>query len=123
MTYRVQKECARLSAIKTEGHFVEIGLKMFRADSMPRSHNAALQERERRLHGVRVDISVNIHAAFMTDGLMFLFQSRPAHGIGIGRPIVSNHDFYVVTHVFSDKLCQRCTLGVFGVEETQIATA
>ena len=43
---------------------------MFRRDFMPRSHDAALEQRERRLHGVCVDVAANILVSAVFNGFV-----------------------------------------------------
>ena len=47
MTQSIQEQSGRLPAVEAECHFVQIGRKVFGGDSVPRSHDAPLEKRER----------------------------------------------------------------------------
>jgi hypothetical protein len=44
---------------------------------MPRTDDAALQQRERGFNGVRIDIAVNVDAGLVLDGLVLRLKSCP----------------------------------------------
>src|ERR1700726_3492067 len=94
---------------------------MFRTDFMPRSHNAALEQREGRFHGVGMDIAMGILAR-MVDCLVLvlvhLFE-RPR----IDGRFVSHNHFDVAAHVGIDNLAHRIGLCIFGMNQAQIAIA
>ena len=46
MAQSIDKQIGALAAIEPERHFVQVRLQVFRADLVPRSDDAALQERE-----------------------------------------------------------------------------
>jgi hypothetical protein len=57
MTQSVNEQIGSLPAVKTELHFVQVGLQVFGANLVPGSHNAALQQRERTFHCISVYVS------------------------------------------------------------------
>ena len=46
MPQRVNEQIGTFPAIESEAHFFKVGCEMLCTNAMPRSHNAALQERE-----------------------------------------------------------------------------
>ena len=54
--------------IKTKLHLFEIGREMLRADLVPRPHDAPLQERERILDRVGVNVTHDVDLAPVIDG-------------------------------------------------------
>lgn len=56
----VDKQIGTLATIESEGHFFQVRRKMFGADFVPRSDDAALEQRERRLNGVRVNLTLKV---------------------------------------------------------------
>jgi hypothetical protein len=49
-----------LAIVESEAHFLQICREMFRINFMPRSDSSALQETERRFHGVRANVSMRV---------------------------------------------------------------
>ena len=124
MAQRVDKQIGVFAAIESERHFVQIGLQVLRADLVPRSHDAALEQRECRLDGVGVNVALDIYTAAMIDSLVLLsLDSSFDHGFGITDEIVSDHNFHVSADVFLDELRQRTGLRILSVEEPQGSAA
>jgi hypothetical protein len=44
MAQRIKEQIGTFAAIKPEGHFFQVGGEVFRADLVPRSHDAALEQ-------------------------------------------------------------------------------
>ncbi len=123
MTQGVQEQGRTLPAIEAELHFCEIGGKMFGADLMPRSDDAALQERKRGLHCVGVDVAIDVNLALVADGFVFrAVNSSSHHSFGIGRHFVGNHHVNICAYVLRDVLGQRSTFHVAGMKESQFTT-
>src|SRR4029077_7430965 len=113
-----------LAVIKPPRHFVKVGREMFRRDSMPRSHDAALEQRECRFDGVCVNVSANIHALFVWNRLMLLCRHASfLHGPWIGCKLISNEHVNITAHVLLNVFRQRAGLRILSMEETQIAAA
>jgi len=123
MTQGVQEQVRILAPIEAESHFVQVCREMFRTDLMPRSHDAALQERECRFDRISCDTSAVLVSCIlpcqMVDGLVLYFPDR----VFVGRKTVSNEYLDICAHVLSDVFRQRPALGIFGMEESQIAVA
>ena len=123
MAQRINKQIGPLSAIESETHFFAVGLEMLRADFMPRSNNAALQERERRFDGVRVRISVCVNPETVANRLVLCFDSHAPCHAAIEVVIVSEQDFQVLADIVADELFERSARYIFRMEESQIAAA
>ena len=122
MTQGVHEQIGTLPAIEAKFHLFEIGREMLRADSVPRSHDAALEQRESGLHGVCVNVAYDVHAAAVLNGLV-VFVSGFLDRYGIRGCIVGHNHVYILADVFADESCERSGLGIAGVEEAQIAVA
>src|SRR5437016_1456611 len=85
MTQSVQKQIGVIPAIEAEGHLIQVGGEVFCADAMPRSDDAALQERECVFHGVRMNVAVNVDFSLVLDSLMLDGRdSGFGHCVGVG---------------------------------------
>lgn len=122
MPQRINEQVAVVAAVESETHFFEVGGKMLCANAMPRTHDAALQERERGFNGIGVDITVNVlpfavvnHFVVCAPGLL--------HGDGMRRKLIGQDYVYVLGDIFFNVLGERAGLGIFGVEEAEIAVA
>lgn len=124
MADRIQKKSARFSAVESKRHFVQIGLKVLRADLMPRANDAALEQRECGFDGVGVDVAANILLRLVIDGLMLpSVDSSFNHRGGIPRQFIGDHDLHIGAYVFLDVLCQCAGLRIFGMEEPERSPA
>ena len=56
MTQSIDEQIGLLAAIETEAHFIKVGCKMFRANPVPRTHDAAFKKRESRFDGVGMNV-------------------------------------------------------------------
>ncbi len=70
MTQSVDKQIGILAAIEPESHFVQISREMLCGDAMPRSDDAALEQRERGFNGVRMNLAVNVNLRFVLNRLV-----------------------------------------------------
>jgi hypothetical protein len=129
MTQGFGKQVAVLSPVEAELHLRQIPGKMLGRDLVPRSHDAALEQRERRFDGIGMHVAFDVNASRMLDG----FVLRP-HVAEQGRRgivqrtrvtagIVRNDHFYRAANVLLDELRQRAALNIVNVEESQIAAA
>src|SRR6266852_2459171 len=121
MTQRVQEQIGALTAIEPKLHFREVGRKMFRADLMPASHNAALQKRESRFHGISVNVGTKPDILFM--GVIDRFVLVIADRRLIGWKFIGDDYVHVGTDVLFDVLCQSALAGIFGMEEANVTAA
>src|ERR1019366_6964475 len=108
------------TAIETESHFLKLGFQMFRGNPMPRTDNAALQERECGFDPVRGGISVNVNLGGVVHALVSTASmSRQVDCARIRWKIVGHDDFDILTNILLDVLRQRPLLRIFSVEEPQ----
>src|ERR1035438_2134665 len=97
---------------------------MFRRDFMPRSHNSALEQRERRLDAVGSNVAVNVDLSAMVDGLVLhLADSRFPHSAGVGSPVIRHNHVHVTADVLADVLRQRPRLRILSMEEPEFPAA
>lgn len=124
MTQGVQKQGRGLPAVEAEGHFVKVGLEMLRANLVPRSNDAALEQRECGFNGVGVNVTAHVLFRLVIDRLV-LSAMDPSfdHSRWITRQFIGDHDFHIGAHVFLDVLCQRAGLRICRMEESKIAAA
>ena len=129
MTQGFGKQVSILSPVKAELHLRQIPGKMLGRNLMPRSHDAAFQERERRFNGVRVNVAFDVDASRVLDGLV-LRPHVPEQGrrgvvqrTRVAAGIVRHDHFDRAANMLLDELRQRPALNVVNVKESQIAAA
>jgi hypothetical protein len=124
MTQGVQEDGRRLPAIKSESHFVQVGSEMLRADTMPRSHDAALQETESGFDRIGMNVAVNVDAILVADSFVLRGRnSSSGHCVWVSSELIRHDDINILAHVFADILRHGASLRIFGVKESQIAIA
>ena len=123
MTQSVQEQIGVLPAIEAESHFLAVGLQMLRADFVPRSNDAALEQRECGFDGIGVDVAIGVDAQLVTDGLVPSILSQITRRAAICFPIVREQDIDIFADIFADVLLQSSALGIRGMKEAQIAAA
>ena len=122
MTQRIKEQIGAVPAIETELHLFEVGRKMLGAESVPCSHDAALEKRERRFDSVGMNVSHDIHAGTVVN----LFVVRPLsfpHGGIIRGSVISEDYFHVLADILADVLGERSPFRITGVEEAKVAVA
>src|SRR5688500_15166139 len=113
-----------LAAIEPEGHFFEVGGKMLRANTVPRSHDPAFEERKRRFNSIGVNISHDVNLATVIDGLVFFDgHSCPFHGEWIGLKVIRHNHVYILADVLTDELRERSSFDVRRMEHAKVAIA
>jgi len=113
-----------LATVETERHFVKVGGQMLCRNLVPRSHDSALQERERRFDRVRVSIANRVFLFGVANCLVFLNRNASfLHREGIGGKVVRNDHIYIFGDVLLDETGKRSALCIFRMEESQIAIA
>jgi hypothetical protein len=120
MTQGIQKQVRVLSAIEPERHLVQVSGQMLRADAMPRSKDAALEQRECGFHGVRVNVAHNV-GVFVLDRFVAIFLA--SHREWVNRVFVGNQDFHVLTDVVGDDFVNRIRFYVLGMNEANITAS
>jgi len=128
MTQGVEKQIGAFPAVEAESHFVEVGLQMLCANFMPRSDDAALEQRERRFHCVRayakVGIVSNVFFRLVVDfPVLYVAHASFDHSRWIPGHFISDDHVHVGAHVILDVLRQCAGLRVRSVEESEITPA
>ncbi len=123
MAQSINKQIGAVPAIEAELHLCEVSGQMLSADLVPRSDNAALQEREGRFDCVSRDASAILVSGVFLGSVVDGFVSVLSNGGFIGGQFVSDDYVYVGANVLLDVLRQRSLTSIFGVEETNIAAA
>lgn len=124
MTQSINEQIGAFPAIESESHLIQVGLEMFGADFVPRSYDAALQQRESRLRCVCVNVAIDVYLVLVLDS--FVFRAMYAsfdHRLRVCSPFVGHDDIDIGAHVFLDVLCERAGLNIARMEESQIAAA
>ena len=119
--HRIAEEKRVLTVIKAPRHFVKVGCQMLCRHAMPRSHNAALEQAKSRLHRVRVNVSIYVHAVLVADRFVFIGgHVCLLNCVGVGGEFVRYDNIDIATDVLFDVLCQRASFRIGGVEEAEI---
>lgn len=97
---------------------------MLCTDTMPATHHTALEKRERRFDGVRVDVALDVDSEAVADRLVSSsVLAKMGSRAPVGLVIVSEENFHVIAEVFLDVLGERARLHIFGMEESQFSAA
>ena len=122
MAQCINEQIGTIPAIEAKFHLFKIRSEMLGTQTVPCSHDAALEQRERGFDGVRVNIAHDIDAGTVVNFLVVCPLGLP-HG-GIVRGCVIGEDyFHVLGDIFADVLCESSALCIVGVEEAEIAIA
>lgn len=123
---RIAEEVLILAVVKAPRHLLQVGGKMLHRDFMPRTDNAALEQRERRFDCVRG----HGQAAFISNILVFrvihflvlgLMESRGAEVVELR---FVGHDYVNgFVHVAGDDLVDLVLVQVRGRDEVEAAAA
>src|ERR1019366_10072777 len=94
---------------------------MLCANTMPRSNNAALEQRESGFDAVRVHVTVNVDAILVLNGFMLRYHARLCNSARVSAELVSHDYVNVLRDVFLDVLRQSARFHVLRVEESEFA--
>src|SRR6266536_4345949 len=121
MTQGVQEQIGVLPAIEAELHLIQIGRKMLRADLVPRSHDAPLQEAESALDcvGMNVRSEAYIFLLCVIHGLMPIAQF--AQSLWVGCQFIRHDHIHILRDIFLDISGQSSALCVLSMKESQLA--
>src|SRR5437016_342072 len=122
MTQGIQKQVGALPAIEAKFHLFQVGREMLGTDSVPCSHDAALEKREGQFYGIGVNVSDDVDAGTVINLLVVCSLGLP-HSRIVCRCVIGENDFHVLGNVLSDILRERSAFGVSRMEEAQIAVA
>lgn len=118
MTQSIEEQIGALPAIEAKAHLFEISREMLEADSMPCSHDAALEKREGGFNGVCVNIPVHVATLAVNDGFVIL-DSGLLHGERVSPEIISENHFHIFADVLSDVFCERAGFRILRVEKAE----
>lgn len=90
---------------------------MLRADPVPRSNDAALQERKRALDCVRMNDAVNVALLLVLNRLVL----ESAHCLRVARHFVRDDQFGILRDVFKCRIAQRLRRDIVNVNEPDIS--
>ena len=120
----VTKQERVLAVVEPPRHFVKVGCQMLCRNTVPSSHNPALQERECRLDRVCVNVPATVNTLPVLDRLVFaVVYSGPLHSERVGHKFIGHNHVYIVADVLFDVSGQRSGLYVLSMEESKIAAA
>jgi hypothetical protein len=119
----INEQIRILPAIESERHFFAVGLEMLRANFMPRSHDAALQERECGFNRIGVDVALRVDAELVSNCLVPSIFTQMFRGASVCLPIVREQNIDILTNVLADVLFECSAPGVLGMKEPEIAAA
>src|SRR5581483_7167591 len=128
MTQGIGKQIAVLPPVKAELHLRQIPREVLRRNLVPRSNDAALEQRKCRFDRVGMDVAISIFARRMFDGFVLRphiakeRRSGIVKSFGVAAGIVGHDDFDRPANVLLDVLRQRSRLDILRVEKPQIAT-
>jgi len=123
MAQGVNEQIGILPAVEAEGHFVQVGLQMLGAEFVPRSHDAALEQRECRFYSVDVDVS-SISDVFLGAVVhRFVLALKFTHSFRVGAEIIGHDHVNILRNVLLDVSRQSSALSIFRVKESQITVA
>ncbi len=88
--------------------------------TMPRTNDAALKQREGRLHGIRVQITDGILPEAVIDSLVLSKNASFLDCFGVRREVVRHNYINIFGHVIFDVLRQCSRLHIISVKEPEI---
>ena len=100
MTQGIEEQIGALPAIKPKAHLFQIRREMLSGNFVPSADDAALQERESRFNGVRVDIPTDIFFR-MANGLVefsLVYGKREQ----VDNGFIGDDDFYILADVLGN---------------------
>jgi len=118
---RVAEKELILPIVETEAHFVEVSREMLRRDFMPRTHDAALEQGERRFHGVSVNVSVRVFSRVI-DSLMQVLLHL-IERVRIDGGFISQNHFHMAANVCVDDVPHSLGFGILSANQPEIAIA
>src|ERR1039458_4670943 len=93
----IKEQRMTLATIESERHLVQIGREMLGADAMPRSYDAALEQRECRVNGI-----VRDHKTVLVPDVLFgaVVNRFALRYLGLRKPRSIEHGFVGNDHVY-----------------------
>ena|SRR5271165_4631984 len=105
MTQSVNEQVGTVPAIEPKLHLRKVSGKMLGTDLVPRSHDAALEQRERRFYGIGVNVSAE------PDVLLGAVVNRLVpditYSVFVGGKIICDQHVNILANILADVLCER----------------
>src|SRR5580658_6476419 len=95
---------------------------MLRADFMPRTDDAPVQERECGLNCISVNVAVNIDPILVLDRLVLTEYASVVQGLRVSLKLIRHNHINIAGDVLFDVLCQSAALYILSVEEAKLPT-
>jgi hypothetical protein len=118
---RIAEQVRVFAVIETEAHFIKVGLQMLCADFMPCSDDAALEQRERALYGVRVYVANGVDAILVLDRFVFAEHASLGDSGRVSSELIGHDYVNIMRDVFFYVLRQCAALYVLSMEEAESA--
>lgn len=115
MPQGIQEQVLPVAPIEPELHFGKVGRKMLRANLVPRTDDAALQEREGVFYGIGMYLPVNINLATVID--RFVPIRKLSHCLGVGAEIIRNNDLNILADIVLDVLTKSAGFDILRLEK------
>jgi len=119
----IEEKRVRLATVETEGHFVQVGREMLRADAMPRSHDTSLEERECGFDSVRRDHEAVFIPDVLVGAVVDSLALRPLRlrkSGGIENRFVGHDYIYILAHMFAQDFADYCGVCFWDMDEFQV---
>src|SRR5208283_5030928 len=123
MTQGIEEQIRAVPAVEAEAHLVQVGLQVLGAELVPRSHDAALKQRECRFDAVRMDVSSKPDVFFPRVIHGFVSALEFTQSAGISGEFVGHNYIYIAADVLLDVPRKCSALGIFRMEEPQFTAA
>src|SRR5437762_1777496 len=123
MAQCIQEQIGVLPAIEAERHFVQIGRKMFCADFMPGSDDAALQKAESVLDCVGMNIRSEAYIFLLCVIHRLMPIAQFTQSLWVGCQFIGHDHIHILRDIFLDITSQSSALCILGVEESQLTIA
>ncbi len=119
---RVTEQIGVVAVVEPEAHFIEIGLQMLCAKTMPRTNKTALEQGECGFDRVCVNICSGSDVLASTVAHSLMPSAADSFAVGAAVFVGHNH-IHILGDVLADVLRQSSALGVLCVKEPEIAAA
>lgn len=123
MTQGIQKQVGTLPSIEPKFHLLQIGGKVFRANLVPRSDHATLEERECGFDRVGVNVAFHVDVPAMADGLVLPSLAEFGSRAAILVEFVREKHIHIRAYVLLNESAERARLYVLSMEEPEFSPA
>lgn len=118
---RIREKVRIFAPIEAKLHLLQVSGEMLRTQSVPRSHQAALQETESRFDAVRVNVSLHIDSRPVPNRLMLSLPAKMTGSATIQPEIISHQAIHIFPNVFTDILLESPRSHVLSMEKSEFA--